>query len=167
MSYTKLYHHDTADFSIRNQARSHAAVMYAEQEPVQMIARPEASRFFKYLIGGSIYFWVGYGVFAVCFSVFHWNWFISKVCCDVIGWSLNYIVQRYWAFSDRHSLSEMQHAGRYVFIETVGFVLDYLLIGGLYKLGITPYIGFFISGIFFTGWSFLWYKYWVFPERSS
>ena len=131
------------------------------------LTKPEIQRFLKYSVGGSIYFWVGYGVFAVCFSIFHWNWFWSKVACDVIGWSCNYLVQRFWAFADRKSLSEMQHAGRYVFIESVGFVIDYLLIGGLYHLGITPYIGFLISAGFFTAWSYLWYKYWVFPERRG
>ena len=125
-------------------------------------------QFVKYLSGGWFYFWSGYAVFALCFSVLKWNWFWSKVAADVVGWSLNYMVQRYWAFNSKHlHLSEMQHAGRYIFIESVGFVLDYLIIGGLNAIGITPYIGFFISAGFFTVWSFLWYKYWVFPEAHS
>jgi putative flippase GtrA len=124
----------------------------------------EVRRFLKYMVGGGVYFWVGYLVFAACFSLLHWNWFWSKVLSDAVGWSLNYLVQRFWAFADRTSLSEMQHAGRYVFIEALGFVIDYLLIGGLYAVGITPYVGFFISSAFFTVWSYLWYKYWVFPE---
>lgn len=131
------------------------------------ISRSDSKRFFKYLVGGSIYFWVGYGIFAVCYSGFHWKWFPAKILSDAIGWTANYLVQRFWAFSDHVSLSEMQHASRYVFIESIGFVMDYALIGGLVHLGITPYIGFFISGIFFTFWSFLWYKYWVFPETGG
>ena len=125
-------------------------------------------QFVKYLIGGGIYFWSGYAVFALCFSGLKWSWFPAKIAADVVGWSLNYIVQRYWAFnSDRLRLSEMQHVGRYIFIESIGFVLDYLIIGGLYYLGITPYIGFFISAAFFTVWSFLWYKFWVFPSQTT
>lgn len=116
--------------------------------------------------GGAIYFWVAYAVFAICYSVFKWDWFPAKVAADAIGWTLNYLVQRFWAFSDRIHLSEMQHAGRYVSIESIGFVLDYLIIWGLKSIGITPYIGFFISAGFFTAWSWLWYKYWVFPERG-
>lgn len=119
------------------------------------------------MVGGNVYFITGYAVFALCFSVFKWNWFWSKVAADAIGWSLNYLVQRYWAFGNQHHLSEMEHVGRYIFIESIGFVLDYLLIGGLYAIGITPYVGFFISAAFFTVWSFLWYKYWVFPEKKS
>jgi putative flippase GtrA len=125
-----------------------------------------AKQFAKYMAGGTLYFWVGYAVFAICYSGLHWGWLWSKVLADAIGWSLNYVVQRYWAFAGqaRH-LSEMQHLGRYIFIETIGFILDYLIIAGLNHIGVTPYIGFFISAGFFTIWSYVWYKYWVFPDR--
>jgi putative flippase GtrA len=126
------------------------------------------NQFMKYMAGGSLYFWVGYAVFAICYSGFHFYWLWSKMAADAIGWSLNYFVQRYWAFNSDHlKLSEMQHVGRYVSIESVGFVLDYAIIGGLRAIGVTPYIGFFISAGFFTVWSFLWYKYWVFPEQKK
>jgi putative flippase GtrA len=126
-----------------------------------------AKRFAKYMSGGVVYFCVGYAVFAFCYSVLKWDWFPAKIVADAIGWTLNYLIQRFWAFSDRVHLSEMQHAGRYVFIESIGFVLDYLIIWGLKSIGITPYIGFFISAGFFSIWSWLWYKYWVFPERKK
>jgi putative flippase GtrA len=118
------------------------------------------------MAGGWLYFWSGYAIFAVCYSGLHWHWFWAKVAADAVGWSLNYLVQRYWAFASDHlKLSEMQHVGRYLTIESIGFVLDYAIIWGLQSIGITPYIGFFISAGFFSIWSFLWYKYWVFPER--
>lgn len=120
------------------------------------------------MAGGTLYFWSGFAIFAICYSGLKWSWFPAKVAADIVGWSLNYFVQRYWAFnSDKLKLSEMQHVGRYIFIETIGFILDYLIIGGLNAIGITPYIGFFISAGFFTIWSFLWYKYWVFPEQRK
>ena len=122
-------------------------------------------QFGKYMVGGSIYFWVGYITFALGYSVFHWWWLWAKMLGDAVGWTSNYFIQRFWAFSDQHHLSEMQHAGRYVFIESIGFTIDYLIIWGLKSIGITPYIGFFVSAGFFTIWSWLWYKYWVFPEK--
>lgn len=127
----------------------------------------DVKRFAKYMAGGSLYFWIGYGVFAAGYSGLHWSWLPAKIAADVIGWTSNYLVQRFWAFSDQAHLSEMQHAGRYVFIESIGFVLDYLIIGGLTAVGITPYIGFFVSAGFFTIWSWFWYKYWVFPEHKK
>lgn len=130
-------------------------------------SRANLVRFAKYMAGGSLYFWLGYAVFALCYSGLHWWWLPAKIAADAIGWTSNYLVQRFWAFGDQIHLSEMQHAGRYVFIESIGFVLDYLLIGGLNAIGITPYVGFFISAGFFTVWSWFWYKYWVFPEKGS
>ncbi|HUA13540.1 MAG TPA: GtrA family protein [Candidatus Sulfotelmatobacter sp.] len=138
-----------------------------------MPKRPKVSKktkiqFVKYMAGGSLYFWVGYAVFAICYSGLGWYWLWSKMAADAVGWSLNYFAQRYWAFNSDHlKLSEMQHAGRYIFIESIGFVIDYAIIGGLKYIGITPYIGFFVSSGFFTVWSFLWYKYWVFPEEKK
>jgi putative flippase GtrA len=130
--------------------------------------RKTVEQFGKYLAGGSLYFWSGYAIFALGYSVLHLWWLWAKMAADVVGWTLNYLAQRYWAFnSDHPRLSEMQHVARYLFIETIGFILDYAIIAGLKAIGITPYIGFFISAAFFTVWSYLWYKYWVFPERPS
>lgn len=130
--------------------------------------RDWSKQFAKYMAGGTLYFWVGYGVFAIGYSVLHVWWLWAKIAADAIGWTLNYIVQRYWAFnSDHMRLSEMAHASRFLIIESIGFVLDYLIIGGLKYIGITPYIGFFISSGFFTVWSYFWYKYWVFPEEKK
>lgn len=134
---------------------------------MNLVSKNEIKRFSKYLVGGSIYFWIGYAIFAFGYGVLHWNWFFAKVLGDAIGWTVNYFMQRFWAFSDRAHLGEMQHAGRYIFIETIGFIMDYLIIWGLKSIGITPYIGLFISGAFFTFWSYCWYKYWVFPEKYS
>jgi putative flippase GtrA len=125
-------------------------------------------QFAKYMVGGGLYFWSGYAIFAICYSGLHLKWLPSKIAADAVGWTLNYVVQRYWAFADdgHKKLSEMQHVGRYIFIESIGFVLDYLIIYGLNSIGITPYIGFFISATFFTVWSYFWYKYWVFPKKA-
>jgi putative flippase GtrA len=133
---------------------------------VYRLSRSESVRFAKYMAGGGAYFWIGYAVFAVCYSGLSWGWLPSKIVADIVGWSLNYLIQRLWAFADRATLGEMTHAGRYVFIESVGFVLDYAIIGGLNRLGVTPYVGFFVSAAFFSIWSYLWYKYWVFPEAT-
>lgn len=124
-------------------------------------------QFLKYSVGGNVYFITGYAIFALCYSGLGWPWLPSKIACDAVGWTLNYLVQRHWAFAEQHHLSEMQHVGRYLTIESIGFVLDYLIIYGLYAIGITPYLGFFISAGFFSIWSFLWYKYWVFPDKQK
>jgi putative flippase GtrA len=132
------------------------------------VSAATVKQFAKYMAGGSLYFWSGYAIFALAYSGLHWSWLFAKMAADIVGWTLNYLVQRYWAFAGEHKrLSEMQHVGRYVFIESIGLGLDYLIIYGLNAIGITPYLGFFISAGFFTVWSYLWYKYWVFPESKT
>ena len=125
-------------------------------------------QFAKYMAGGGLYFWSGYGVFALFYSGLRWSWLPAKAVADAVGWTLNYLVQRYWAFApEGKKLSEIEHIARYIIIESVGFVLDYLIIAWLRHFGITPYVGFFLSAGFFTVWSYAWYRYWVFPERSQ
>lgn len=123
------------------------------------------SKFIEYFIGGTLYFWIGYGLFALAFSVFGWNWFWAKVLGDVVGRTVNYMVQRYWAFNDTNK-SEASHMERYTVITIVSIVLDYAIVGGLTMLGVSPYIGQLASAGFFTIWNYLWYKYWVFPEKK-
>lgn len=117
------------------------------------------------MAGGGVYFWSGYAVFALLYSGLRWDWVPAKLVADGVGWTLNYVIQRYWTFaSPKQRLSEIQHIKRYVVIVIVGFILDYLIIWGLKSIGVTPYAGFFIASAFFTVWNYFWYKYWVFPE---
>jgi len=122
----------------------------------------------KYLVGGGLYLWVGYAVFAICYSGLHWNWFYAKMACDAIGWTLNYLVQRYWAFANKNlDHHEGMTVGKYGILTACNFVLDYLIIWGLKTIGISPYIGFFISAGFFTVWNYLWYRFWVFYGKRG
>ena len=132
-----------------------------------MLSNKETKQFIKYWISGGVYFWIGYLVFIVFYSFFKWNWFYAKIIADVVGWLSNYLLQRHWAFKDQIHLSEMEHSIRYIMVEGVGFILDYLIIFGLKSIDITPYIGFFISSAFFTVWSWFWYKHFVFPKKRK
>ena len=126
-----------------------------------------------YLIGGTTYFWVGYLVFALCYSGLKWDWLWAKILADIFGWTANYFIQRYWAFDNpllkRH---EAQTAGKYAALTIFNLGLDYLIIWGLKSIGISPYMGFFISAGFFTIWNYVLYKFWVFlvdagPKQSK
>jgi putative flippase GtrA len=120
-------------------------------------------QFLEYLIGGTVYFWSGYIVFAFCYTGLGWDWLVAKMMADLIGWTLNYVVQRYWVFNSpglkRH---ERRTVSRYGILTVCNFTLDYLMIWGLKSIGISPYLGFFISSGFFTMWNYLWYRFWVF-----
>lgn len=131
------------------------------------VARADLVQFAEYMVGGSSYFWSGYGVFALCYSGLGWDWLPAKILADIVGWTVNYLIQRYWAFNNpRLRQHEGATVGKYTILTAANLVLDYMLIAGLKHLGISPYIGFFISAGFFTFWNYAWYRFWVFYAKS-
>lgn len=131
------------------------------------ISRADSIQFVKYFIGGSTYFWSGYLVFALAYSGFHWTWWPAKMLADFVGWTLNYVAQRYWAFTSKSLMHhEFSTAKKYTILTVCNFGLDYLLVGGLKHVGVTPYIGLCISAGFFTVWNYAWYRFWVFLRRA-
>jgi putative flippase GtrA len=125
-------------------------------------------QFGEYFVGGASYFWSGYAIFALCYSGLHWNWLPAKMLADVVGWTINYLIQRFWAFKNPAlNHRERRTITRYGVITIVNLGLDYAIIWGLNHAGISPYIGFFISAGFFTVWNYGWYRFWVFYGKRS
>ncbi|HSX27256.1 MAG TPA: GtrA family protein [Patescibacteria group bacterium] len=126
----------------------------------------EATRITEYLVSGGAYFWSGYGMFFVVDKLLHGSFFWAKSIATLFGWTVNYLLQRFWVFKNpalkKH---ETEVTSRYVAITLVNFVLDYLIVYTLKRAGITPYIGQFVSAGFFTFWNYFWYRFWVFPEK--
>jgi putative flippase GtrA len=125
-------------------------------------------QFVEYMVSGGVYFWVGYGLLLYLYDVAHWSLWWATIISNFVGWSINFILQRYWAFNSK-SLKNKQTevTGKYIFITLVDFVLNYYILLGLQRIGIEPQIGQFISSGFFTIWNYLWYRFWVFPEKLS
>ena len=122
----------------------------------------------EYLLSGGVYFWSGYALFAVLWSGLHWSLWWSTITSNIFGWSVNYILQRYWVFASASlKANQTQVTFRYILITLVDFVLNYFILYGLRQAGLTPYIGQFISAGFFTVWNYLWYRFWVFPEKMA
>jgi putative flippase GtrA len=123
-------------------------------------------QFIEYMISGGAYFWTGYALFAYLWSGLHWSLWWATITSNIFGWTVNYILQRFWVFNNKSLKGhQTQVTSRYIIITLVDFGLNYLIIYGLRQVGITPYIGQFISSGFFTIWNYLWYRYWVFPEK--
>jgi len=122
----------------------------------------------EYMISGGAYFWTGYGVFFFADKVLHLNLWWAKLAANVVGWVVNYLLQRYWVFTNpKLKSNQTEVTSRYIIITLVDFVIDYLIVAGLKAVGITPYIGQFVSSAFFTVWNYLWYRFWVFPEKFA
>lgn len=128
--------------------------------------RKEIARITEYMISGGAYFWSGYATFFLIDKGLKGSFFWAKSLSTLTGWTVNYVLQRYWVFRNPQlKKHQTEVTGRYAFITIVDFILDYLIVFGLKSIGVTPYIGQFVSSAFFTGWNYLWYKFWVFPEK--
>lgn len=130
--------------------------------------RREVTRIVEYLVSGGAFFWSGYATFAVCDKVFHLNLWWAKLSANMVGWIVNYLLQRYWVFNNK-SLQKHQTevTERYIALTLVNFLIDFLIVWSLRRIGIIPYIGQFFSAGFFTGWNYIWYRFWVFPEHQK
>lgn len=124
-------------------------------------------QFLEYMVGGGVYFWVGLVIFALGYNVLHWGWLVSKILADIIGWTANFLIQRYWAFYDS-KLRGQDHRVifRYVLVNGIDLFIDYSIVASVVHVGLTPYIGFFISAGFTTVWDYLWYRFWVFKVAA-
>jgi len=120
-------------------------------------------QFLEYMVGGGVYFWSGLAIFAVCYNGLSWHWFPAKVLADIVGWSLNFTIQRYWAFYDKRLKGQDRRViTRYILVNGIDVVIDYAIVASFVHAGLTPYVGFVVSALFTTVWDYLWYRYWVF-----
>lgn len=133
--------------------------------PKTMKKTSRLMQFAQYMVSGGAYFWSGYAMFFVLDHLLHWKLWWAKLISNIVGWTIYYVLQRYWVFNNPTlKQKQTQVTIRYIFLTGVNFVIDYLIIRGLKSLGLTPYIGQFISAGFFTVWNYVWYRFWVFPE---
>lgn len=136
--------------------------------PLKKSQRKEVKRFTQYMISGGAYFWSGYLMFFIIDKGLKGSFFWAKSISTLTGWTVNYLLQRYWVFRNPElKKHQTEVTSRYVVITLVDFVMDYFIVLGLKTVGLTPYLGQFASAGFFTVWNYLWYKYWVFPQKFT
>ncbi len=132
-------------------------------------AKSLQTQLIEYFVAGGAFFWSGYIAFALFYSFFGWPLFIAKQLANLIGLSVNYVLEDRWVFKKGKARIQYdrRRGSRYVIITLINFGIDYLIVSTLLKKGISPYIGQFVSAGFFTIWNFIWYKYWVFAHHPS
>lgn len=121
-----------------------------------------------YSLSGSARFWSGYGAFFIFDQVFSWSFIVSKQVANVLGLLVEFLLNRYFVFkglADRSTATKV--SSRFVLVTLVNFAIDYGIVWGLKEVGVSPYIGQFVSAGFFWGWNFLWYRFWVFTGSGS
>lgn len=127
----------------------------------------EVKRITEYLVSGGAFFWSGYIVLLVL------NWWLgpaylwlSTSVSYVVGWAVNYLLQRYWVFNNpKLAKHQTQVTSRYIFVSLINLIINYAIIQVWVDLGYRLEIGPFVSSAFFTVWNYVLYKYYVFPSK--
>jgi putative flippase GtrA len=130
----------------------------------------EARRFSAYMVSGGAQFWSGYAAFALFDLVFGIPFWPAKITAYFIGASVNFGLERFWVFRSKKHVSRKQievSARKYYLLMFSNFVIDQAIVGGLREVGISPYIGQFVSAGFFTFWNYALFKFWVFRDQKA
>lgn len=132
------------------------------------LVRRNLTRFAQYMVGGGAQFWSGYASFALFDAIFGWVFWQAKVLSYVIGVTANFALQRNWVFKERKSSKNAQEtASKFYVLMAFNFGIDYMIVAGLREIGVSPYIGQFISAGFFTVWNYALFSLWVFKKHKK
>ncbi len=124
-------------------------------------------QFAEYMITGGVWFWSGY--LLIVFLDDHIGLFAANFIGNSVGFTLNFLLERYWVFHAKRQAKLGVMAKRYIIYTILNaLILNYFILYGLEQYtGLKPEIGQFISSGFFTGWNYFWYKYWVFAKPTQ
>lgn len=130
--------------------------------------KQELKQVIQYAITGGAWFWSGYAMFALLYSVLNVYIVPAKIIAYIFGLLVNFVLERFWVFDTRDARKELDKVSvRYVLLSGVNLGIDTFIVWGLAQLGLTPYLGQFVSAGFFTVWNYLWYRFWVFTKKAA
>lgn len=124
--------------------------------------------FIKLQLAGNILFWGTYVGYFLLHTLFGWSEVSALASASVVAHLLFFIADKEWVFNDktgrRKTRSEIT---RFIIFMGVNYFINLGLITGFrVYFGIDPYIGQFLAGFFFTFWTFIGLRYWVFREMK-
>jgi len=125
-------------------------------------------RIMQYAITGGAWFWSGYAMFALLYGAFGFGIVPAKIVSYIFGLLVNFALERFWVFDSRDARKNLDKVtAKYVVLSGINLVIDTLIVWSLTKVGVSPYIGQFVSAGFFTVWNYIWYKLWVFARHAT
>ena len=121
-------------------------------------------QFGQYMITGGVWFWSGYALISLLDN--HIGLFKANLIGNTVGFTLNFLLERYWVFRSKKSAKLGVMALRYIVYTALNaLLLNFLILYGLREYaGLKPEFGQFIASGFFTIWNYVWYKLWVFKK---
>lgn len=128
--------------------------------------RKELIRIAEYFVSGGVWFWSGY--FLIITLDNHIGLFAANFVGNTVGFTLNFLLERYWVFKTNKPSKLAVASARYIVYTALNaYLLNYLILAVLDQNGIKPEIGQFIAAAFFTVWNYMWYKAWVFKGMDA
>lgn len=124
--------------------------------------------FLKLQLAGNIPFWGTYLLFALFDQGLGFDYFMSLLIATVLANILFFVIDDRWVFKNkRNHRKTTTEVWRFVAFMTFSSLLTFTMTWQLHQLlGITPYIGQFISAAFSTLLTFTGLRFWVFaPPR--
>lgn len=120
--------------------------------------------FVKLQLAGNILFWGTLLGSALLFEVLHLNRTASIVIASAVSHVLFFIVDRNWVFSDKTGRrKDSGEIVRFIMFMGVNFFINIAIVELAQRyLGVNLYMAQFISACFFTFWTWLGLKFWVF-----
>jgi putative flippase GtrA len=125
--------------------------------------------FVKLQLAGNILFWGTYLGFFLLHEFFGVAEISSLIVSSLIAHGLFFLANRNWVFDDKTGQRKTSgEVVRFVIFMGVNFLINIGIIQTLSIFyGITPYIGQFISAMFFVAWNFIGLKWWVFETPTT
>ncbi len=121
-------------------------------------------QFVKLQLAGNVLFWGTYFGSAFFDKVVHWPSWQGIAVASLLANAAFFMLDRNWVFSEKTGQQKTSgEVMRFVVLMVVNYFINLGIIVGLERFyGVSPYIGQFIAGFFFTFWSWLSLKFWVF-----
>jgi len=124
--------------------------------------------FIKLQLAGNVLFWGTYGGYFVLHGLLGWSELSALATASVVAHGLFFVVNSEWVFDEKGERRKTPgELTRFIVFMGANYFINLGIIYGLlYFFGVTPYIGQFVAALFFTVWSFIGLKYWVFREAQ-
>jgi len=128
-------------------------------------------QFIKLQLAGNVLFWGTYIGFFVLYELVKMPEVAALATASIIAHAAFFIVDKKWVFHEGEGRRKTGvELTRFIIFMGVNYFINLGIITGLsHFFGISPYIGQFIAAAFFTLWTFVGLKYWVFrkPRRKA
>lgn len=127
-----------------------------------------AVEFIKLQLAGNILFWGTYLGYFVSDRFFHQPNIGALAVASLAAHCIFFIVSRDWVFDAKGTRKPTRQITRFILFMGLNYFINLGIIFGLeHYAHVSPYIGQFVSGLFFTFWTYFGLKFWVFePEHT-